>query len=85
MPYLTKEFIDDFSNIFFMELNLEKNFTKEVFHIIELMQKYSKTILSVIIIVIGLFGIFQGTSLPLALFGLISIPSGLSLLISTLI
>jgi len=85
MPQLTKEFIDDFSNMVFMDSKQEKIITKEVFHIIELIQRYSKTILSVLIIIIGLIGLLQGTSLPLALFGLISIPSGLSLLISTLI
>ena len=85
MPQLTKEFIDDLSHMVFMDSKQGKNITKEVFHIIELIQRYSKTILSVLIIVIGLIGLLQGTSLPLALFGLISIPSGLSLLISTLI
>ena len=76
---------DDFSNIVFMESKREKTIAKEVFHSIELMKRYSKTILSVLVIVIGLIGVLQVTSLPLALFGLISIPSGLSLLISTLI
>ena len=85
MPQFTKDFIDDFSHMDFMESNREKTITKEVFHGIELMQRYSKSILSVLLIVIGLIGLFQGTSLLLALFGLISIPSGLSLLISTLI
>ena len=85
MPQFTKDFIDDFSHMVFMESKRGKNITKEVFHSIELMQRYSKTILSVLIILIGLIGLLQGTSLLLAAFGLISIPSGLSLLISTLI
>ncbi len=85
MPQFTKDFIDDFSHMVFMESKRGNNVTKEVFHSIELMQRYSKTILSVLIIIIGLIGLLQGTSLPLALFGIISIPSGLSLLISTLI
>ena len=85
MPQFTKEFIDDFSNMVFIGSKREKTITKEVFHSIELMQRYSKTILSVILIVIGLIGLLQGASLLLALFGLISIPSVLSLLISTLV
>jgi len=85
MPHFTNEFTDDFSHMVFKESKQEKTITKEVFHSIELMQRYSKTILSVFLIVIGLIGLFQGTSLLFALFGLISIPSGLSLLISTFI
>lgn len=76
MPQFIKEFIDDFSHIVFMESKREKTITKEVFHSIELMQRYSKTIHSVLIIIIGLTGLLQGSSLPLTLFGLISIPLG---------
>jgi len=85
MSQLTEEFIEDFSNMAVMESKQEEPISKEVFHSIELMQRYSKTILSVFIIVIGIIGLLQGTSLLLALFGLVSIPSGISLLISKLI
>ena len=85
MPQLTKEFIDDFSHIVFVKSKREKTIRKEVFSISELIKRYSKIILSVLIIFIGLLGLLQGTSLLLALFALVSIPMGISLLISTLI
>ena len=74
MTQLTKEFIDDFSHIVFVDSKRDKSIRKELFSISEFIKRYSKIILSILIIFIGLLGLLHGTSLLLSLFALVTIP-----------